>query len=312
MKCPAESILQSYLDNELPAEEAKALTAHVCSCVVCDTAISEIKSEMMLLGAVFEQTLFASPPTEHLRARIDAAIATETNQTIGSVKGKTRSLGRFDYWRSSVAAFFARPAHQFAAFTCLTAVLLIGSVFFFMQTPRKTTQVVSNTGDTTSVVNAPDIVNTPPQNRVQKLDTPDDNITSAKGRASHDAILSPLNMKTAQAHLTNRPRVRDIPRTVVIAARYHPSTVKASLPGEQSYLQAIASLSGAIEADHENALPSPARAEYKRNLALVDKAIAATRREARRYPRDTDATEFLLAAYQSKLDLLDTIASASR
>lgn len=311
MKCPAESVLQSYVDNELPAEEAKALTAHVCSCVVCDTAISEIKSETALLDAAFEQTLFASPPTEHLRARIDAAIAAETNEAINDVNGTGRGVGRLDNWQSSVSAFFASPAYQLAAFACLATVLMVGSFFFFTHAPRTTTQVVMKAGDTHSVAHAPDIVNTPPQQQVQKIAAPV-NINSAKSRLSRDATLSPLNTKTAQTHLTNRQRAPDNSSAAVVAARYHPSTAEASLPGEQSYLKAIASLSGAIEAEDENALPSPVRAEYKRNLALVDKAIAATRREAIRYPRDTDATEFLLAAYQSKLDLLDTIASASR
>ncbi len=311
MKCPDELVLQSYVDGELLAGESKAVTAHVSFCVVCDTAINEIKSETALLDAALEQTFFASPPTEHLRARIDAAIAAETNQTIGDVKGTSRGVGRLGNWRDSVIAFFARPAHQFAAFACLAAVLLIGSFFFFTQAPRTITQVAMNTGDTHSVAHAPDIVNTPTQKHGVESIMPD-NIRDTKSRVNRNAGLSPHDVKVTQTHLIKHQHARDIPSAEVIAARYQPSTAETSLPGEQSYLKAIASLSGAIEVEDGNALPSPARAEYKRNLALVDEVIAATRREAIRHPRDTDATEFLLAAYQSKLDLLDTIASASR
>jgi hypothetical protein len=52
------------------------------------------------------------------------------------------------------------------------------------------------------------------------------------------------------------------------------------------------------------------QAEYERNLALVDRAIAATRSAAKRNPNDPDAAEFMFSAYQSKVDLLNTIADA--
>jgi hypothetical protein len=58
---------------------------------------------------------------------------------------------------------------------------------------------------------------------------------------------------------------------------------------------------------------SPAtRAEYERNLRLVDNAIAATRGKAKRNPSDPDAAEFMFAAYQSKIDLLNTYSEQAR
>jgi len=52
------------------------------------------------------------------------------------------------------------------------------------------------------------------------------------------------------------------------------------------------------------------QAEYERNLALVDRAIATTRSAAKRNPNDPDAADFMFSAYQSKVDLLNTIADA--
>ena len=54
------------------------------------------------------------------------------------------------------------------------------------------------------------------------------------------------------------------------------------------------------------------RAEYERNLAIVDQAIFSTRRTARSNPNDPDAAEFLYSSYQSKLDLLNTVAQQVR
>jgi hypothetical protein len=81
------------------------------------------------------------------------------------------------------------------------------------------------------------------------------------------------------------------------------------LPGERSYLQAIARLDSTIKQNKSPMRPS-LQVEYERNLAVVDRAIAATRNAAKKNPDDPDAADFMFAAYQSKVDLLNTIADA--
>jgi len=81
------------------------------------------------------------------------------------------------------------------------------------------------------------------------------------------------------------------------------------LPGERSYLQAIARLDTTINSNKKAMRPS-LQVEYERNLAVVDRAIAATRNAAKSNPNDPDAADFMFAAYQSKVDLLNTIADA--
>jgi hypothetical protein len=80
------------------------------------------------------------------------------------------------------------------------------------------------------------------------------------------------------------------------------------LPGEKSYLQTIARLDSTIKA--QQAMRPSLQVEYERNLAVVDRAIAATRSAAKSNPNDPDAADFMFAAYQSKVDLLNTIADA--
>ena len=81
------------------------------------------------------------------------------------------------------------------------------------------------------------------------------------------------------------------------------------IPGERSYLQTIARLDTTIKSNKKDMRPS-LRSEYERNLAVVDRAIAATRSAAKSNPNDPDAADFMFAAYQSKVDLLNTIADA--
>jgi hypothetical protein len=87
-----------------------------------------------------------------------------------------------------------------------------------------------------------------------------------------------------------------------------PAQVKL-IPGERSYLQAIARLDSTIKSNKKSMRPG-LQVEYERNLAVVDRAIAATRSAAKSSPNDPDAADFMFAAYQSKVDLLNTIADA--
>jgi len=84
------------------------------------------------------------------------------------------------------------------------------------------------------------------------------------------------------------------------------------LPGEKSYLKAIASLDTAIKASGDNGLRPTLRAEYERNLQVVDEAIAQTRVVAQSNPNDKDAADFLFSAYQSKVDLMNTVAEQAQ
>jgi hypothetical protein len=81
------------------------------------------------------------------------------------------------------------------------------------------------------------------------------------------------------------------------------------LPGERSYLQTIAQLDSTIKSEKSRMKPD-VQAEYERNLAFVDRTLAVARTAAKSNPNDPDATEFMFSAYQSKVDLLNTVAQA--
>ena len=73
--CLDEGILQSYLDGELSNEPLKAVTLHLASCHTCTAAAREMEAELNLVSTALAPELEAAVPTEHLRQRIDAAIA---------------------------------------------------------------------------------------------------------------------------------------------------------------------------------------------------------------------------------------------
>ena len=77
---------------------------------------------------------------------------------------------------------------------------------------------------------------------------------------------------------------------------------------ERQYQRAIAKLNEAIKA--QPPMRPSLQVEYEYNLAVINDAIAATRDVARKNPKDPQATQFMLAAYQSKVDLMNQIADA--
>jgi hypothetical protein len=50
--------------------------------------------------------------------------------------------------------------------------------------------------------------------------------------------------------------------------------------------------------------------DYEYNMAVIDSAIKTTRDAAKKNPKDPLANQFMLAAYQSKVDFMNQIADA--
>ena len=77
---------------------------------------------------------------------------------------------------------------------------------------------------------------------------------------------------------------------------------------EKQYQRAFGPLNEAIKA--QAPLTPSLRVEYEYNLAIIDNTINTTRRIARKNPKDPVAAQSMLAAYQSKVDLMNQFAQA--
>ena len=77
---------------------------------------------------------------------------------------------------------------------------------------------------------------------------------------------------------------------------------------EKQYRRAFAQLDEAIKA--QAPLRPSLRVEYEYNLAMIDNTIISTREIARKKPKDPLAAQSMLAAYQSKIDLMNQLAQA--
>ena len=277
-RCLDEARLQSYFDGELSIELMESVTSHLASCVTCAAAARELEEETALLTTALAAEFEASVPTERLRQRIDAAVLGERVEIAHSTQ-KTSELAAFF---SGLLNFGTQRTLGYAS---LAVVLAFAAIMGVVQM-RTETPLISKT---------PEVQ--PPQPPKATQDT----TPTVQSQASPAVVQAVNNPGVRNA---GSQRVRPVKPSV----NPTPAPVKL-IPGERAYLQTIARLDSTIKSGDREMRPS-LRAEYERNLAVVDRAIAATRSAAKSNPNDPDAADFMFAAYQSKVDLLNTIADA--
>lgn len=283
-RCLDEAKLQSYFDGELSLDMMESVTSHLASCVTCAAAARELEEESALLTSALAAEFESSVPTERLRERIDAAVLGERILVAQSTQKRGFFAGLLNFGTQRTLGYASM------------AVVLAFAAIIGVVKMRSTTE-------TPAVVNAPERVNEPARTGNDQPRSEQVATTSTAEDVQEIPpveIAPPVKPKTiATPHFVKATTPNPAPK---------PAPVKL-LPGERSYLQTIARLDSTIKSN-KNAMRPSLQVEYERNLAVVDRAIAATRSAAKSNPNDPDAADFMFAAYQSKVDLLNTIADA--
>ena len=287
-QCLDEAMLQSYFDGELSATLMESATLHLASCAACAAAARELEEENALLSEAFALEFAESVPTERLRTRIDAAVS--GLQVVNPVVQQPTVVSGFF---ASLASFFSFAPQRALGYAALMAVLVFGVIFGLVKLNSAPTQNQAKTG-------------TSPTGTVPSAVTPKEQ--QPESSPSLAVKETPKVVETVDQPIERNQRVAY--RQSVSPKRVAPKTEPVKLlPGERAYLQTIAKLDSTIRDDKKSMRPA-LQVEYERNLAVVDRAIAATRSAAKKNPSDPDAADFMFAAYQSKVDLLNTIADA--
>ncbi|HEV2882796.1 MAG TPA: zf-HC2 domain-containing protein [Pyrinomonadaceae bacterium] len=321
--CLDEGTLQAYLDGELSPDASNDIATHLAACAACAAAARAAEEELAFFSTAFAPALPSSVPTEKLRARLDEAIA-GINATERRFAPETSNAPRlrsfFNSLVASLTTFTPRQATAFASFLVAVALVL---VFALMQTPDSpnTPQEIAKVDRTPASPSVQTERGATP-NDAATLQTPfTTGITPAPATAGGDRadfVKAGINTRTRTAD-ARRERAGGSETPDTIAAVN--TTANAAAPGatgeplladEKTYLSSISSLTSAIEAQGAEGMTPTLRAEYERNLAVVNQAIVSSRVAARRNPQDTDAKEFLRAAYQNKVELLSAVADQTQ
>jgi len=288
-RCLDEATLQSYFDGELSGEMLEHATLHLSSCSTCAAAARKMEEEINLLMTALAPEFEDSVPTERLRQRIDAAVL---DHRIGVAS--THERAGFGALISGLLSFGTQRMLGYASLVTVLAVAAIFGLVKYRTAKPPQSPIAKNT--TTQVKSG---------NEVAAVPTPvSTGIESPRVGPVSSGRKEPANRPVRASFKSNVA----LAKSDVAPAAPVETTVKL-LPGERAYLKTIAKLDSTIKANKERMRPS-LQVEYERNLAVVDRAIAATRSAAKKNPNDPDTADFMFAAYQSKVDLLNTIADA--
>ena len=319
--CLNEATLQAYLDGELSPETLNGVASHLAACASCAEAAHVAETELALFNTAFAPVMQASVPTAHLRARLDEAIA-ELNapqrQFAPLAAYQTRLRSFFDSFIASLTTFTPRQATAFASL--LVAVALAVVFFALIGSPdgtNSTKQIAKNVQTNAPAATASNTSVSPALGDQASVQTPVEQVDApapVRNSASSGEGGRPVFVKAGLSTRTQVTRTR-VDGGDLVAANTNASTAPVNEPvleDEKTYLKSIASLTSAIEAQGAEGMTPTLRAEYVRNLAVVNQAIVASRVAARRNPQDTDAKEFLRAAYQNKVELLSAVADQTQ
>lgn len=288
-ECVEEGILQAYFDGELSSEMTESVAGHLASCLVCTQVARELEAESVLLSEALAPEFAMSVPSERLRHRLDAALAgIRVVQPVASKSG----IGA---WFGSIAEFFTLSPQRAFGYAGLAAGIVIVTIIGVSQFKRTFINNTNNAG-IVSMNNANNAVGA-----TSPLPTPAASPERRETVAVNQEPAPPVKKRPSNRHA-------GIPNQSLLSSQEPKFKL---LPGERSYLKTIAALDTTIKAENDTKPMRPSlQVEYQRNLAMVDRAIAATRNAAKKNPNDPDAAEFMFAAYQSKVDLLNQVADA--
>lgn len=302
--CPDEGMLRGYLDGELPRGRAEAVASHLSACVACAAAYYEIEDGALILADALTPLTSMPVPAARLRERLDGAVGEPRSQARRDSSGfDPHAEPRLPAMLSSLSVPGGRPA----GFAGLALILVIALV---CAAPRGEF-VVPEAGE-----GLPSSVSGDSARARQSA------ALEVGGREPLAAEPSRVTRGLADAAPTaSRVAGYSVVRVNIVRAgvpaKHRPAPAAASqgarlLSEEKKYLDAIERAATPLNLDDASALKPSLRVEYERNLAVVDRAIAITRRAALDNPRDSVAAEFLLSSYRSKLDFLNSIVAQTR
>ncbi|MEZ5308454.1 MAG: anti-sigma factor [Pyrinomonadaceae bacterium] len=298
--------LQAFVDGELREDQTEAVIRHLGSCEVCSDVVSILEVENEFAFAELDTELNPLVPTERLREKVFTSI-NGIEESRGYFGRGLRLLG--------LSGLLSQPAYG------LGLLLAIGAALFALGFPYKIFAP-----DSTSPVSTPTIANeievatgTP----AAKVEDPAPAIEPiVPETADSDARTVPVS----ESGYRSGPRFQRAVSSIrfserPVAVRASTASRKTSAPGvavpaydfeaEEGYLKTISTLSKTVNESKDYVLRPNERVSFERNLAVVNDAIVKLTNEVKKDPGNTAARTVLRNSYESKIELLNSVANKS-
>ncbi|MFL6228294.1 MAG: zf-HC2 domain-containing protein [Pyrinomonadaceae bacterium] len=317
--CFDEATLQAYLDGELAPARAGEAAAHLAACRSCADAARKAAQEISMFANAFGAGESLSVPTERLRAGIDARIAEMQVPRAAAHVPSASIVERLRAFTSSLAASLAFTPRQAMALASFAVAAVLLATLFYVFRPQSSAPGASETGGQRIAKAGTPIPGASVNGGAggasgKSADTGEQSANEPSREGESAAAGVGVNRAITQrvkSAIQREARAGGV-HFVATGAKDESAAGGALLPVEKTYASAIASLKSSIDQQGARMMTPTLRAEYERNIAVVDRAIVASRVAARRDPADKDAQEFLRTAYQDKLDLLHAVADQTQ
>ncbi|HSK72816.1 MAG TPA: zf-HC2 domain-containing protein [Pyrinomonadaceae bacterium] len=296
--CLNEGTIQAFLDGELNLEARDTVSQHLALCDDCLLLLSEAEEEAAVAFSALEQEFNTLVPTHRLWSKINTSIEEER-----------RSQSFWNRIMAGLSSFgFQLSLTPVAAFGSLVIVAgLFAAIYLSPQMPSGS-EVAIKEDFTNRIEIAPPVV---PQNVVNSGKESEDVIPNDDVKVAQ-TISKPKNLQPeAPRNLAvktvysapgriQRPEVEDQNPNNAVATAY--------LPGEESYIKTIATLKETVDLQKDVALKPSERFVFEKDMAVIDDSIRRMKKEVEKNPNNRAARRVLLASYQNKVDLLNSVS----
>ena len=276
--CLDIGMIQAFLDCELDHAETARVSSHVSMCNDCAMLLSDAEDESAVVFSALEREFNTLVPTQRLWNKINDSIETERESR--------------PFWEKSWAVFaaaFASPSLVAAA-----GLLIVVGVFALVWTNRNLAPVDIGRSDAPVAMIPSDRFVEPPLTPVPVSVSKEPKQDVAKAEF---AAYRPERQVVAKTPVPNKG-----------TATPDPADSSNYMPGEESYIKTISSLSKTIDGQKDSVMRPSQRIAFERDMAVVDDSIAKMRNEVKKNPRNESAKQVLYSSYQNKIDLLNSVS----
>lgn len=276
-KCFEIGTIQAFLDGELESDLSLKVTRHVAACNKCALLLTQAEDENAIVFSALEREFNTLVPTQRLWTKINDSIFVEKNQA--------------PFWQKIFAflsVHIGNPSLAVAA-----SVLIVFGVFAVVWSLR-------SNGSSNEV---PTVTQDIPKS---------DSIDTAAFQGSTGEIIPPpatgtKNIRNDSRDFAIKADYRANDRKMPTSGGQRPNTASGYLPGEESYVKTIASLTQTVAGQKDSVLRPSSRVAYEQDMAVVDDAIKKMKAEVRKNPKNESAKQVLYSSYQNKIDLLNSV-----
>lgn len=286
-----EGIIQAFLDGELESDKLEAVARHTASCEACAFLLREAEEESSLAFSALGEEFNSLVPTERIR--------TNLYQAISQIEKPRKSV-----WARIFGAGFSFSNPSMVSFASLLLVAGLFTTLYIYRENRQSENLTAAQRKSSATKQSADsasitpVVNTP-SNEIEAIQPSDKLIEKAADRPvfSKRAVVNTPTIEKAGYKVVNKT-VDSSPAT---------DNRNETMPGEESYVKTIATLTDSVDSRKDNTLRPSERVAFEKDLAVVNDAIMKMQREVKKNPKNEAARQVLRSSYQNKIDLLNSV-----